>query len=127
LTRKYELRFVKPPREAAVVCPAAEFGNHAAQQFLVDLDGRDDLLFGYGFQAGQHPRLFLVRWLHGEGQRRALSPEHLINQFAVCIGYGTDFGDSAMTSHHHRQRSEREAQIQALGDFCHRLLACGVA
>src|SRR5215831_3126433 len=127
LTRKLQLRLVKPPREAAVVCPAAEFGNRAAQQFLVDLNGRDDLLFGYGFQSGQHPRFFLVRWLHGEGQRRALPPEHLIDQFAVCIGDGADLCDSAMTRDHHRQRSEREAQTQALGDFCHRLLARGVA
>src|SRR5215472_5923923 len=115
LTRKFQLRLVKPPCEGAVVCLAAEFGNHAAQQFLVDLDGRDDLLFGDGFQAGQYPRLFLVRWLHREGQCRALAPEHLVNQFAVCVRDGADLGDSAMTRDHHRQRSEREAQVQALG------------
>src|SRR5215831_11722716 len=92
LTRKFQLRFVEPPCEAAVVCLAAEFGNHAAQQFLVDFDGRNDLLFGDGFQAGQHPRLFLVRWLHREGQCRALAPEHLVNQSAVGIGDSAGLG-----------------------------------
>src|SRR5215471_13219111 len=102
LARKFQLRFMKPPCEAAVVCLATEFCNHATQQFLVDLDGGDDLLFGDGFQAGQHPRLFLVRWLHCEGQRRALPPEHLVNQSAVGIGDSAGLGDSAMTRDHHR-------------------------
>src|SRR5579885_1011356 len=124
---KLELRLREPRRQAAVVSLSAELGNYAAEQLLIDLDGRNNLFPGNRFQPRDHAFDLLVRGLNREGESGALAPQHLVHQIAVGFGDGADFRDASVARDDDRERSKRKTQFKALRDFRHRLLPRGLA
>lgn len=68
-----------------------------------------------------HRRGVLRAGLAGEGQGGARAAEQHVELVLVGLGDRGQVGDAAVARDDYGQRAQREAQLEALGDFRHRL------
>src|SRR5208282_6265077 len=108
--------------KAAVVDFCAQFRGQPAEQRGVDGHSWDDFFGGDRLEATHYARNFGVRRLNRKGERRALTAHRLIEQVAIRLGDRTELANAAVARDHERKRAQGEAEIEAFGNFRHRLL-----